>query len=62
MYHDLFPLLVTVASFKQNLGVWLDLKKNAEVVQSHLRSKWKLYVIRDIWLPLQGLDSIEGAL
>ena len=43
-------------------GVLLDPKKNAEAVQSHLRSKWKLYVIGDIWIHLQGLDSIEGAL
>lgn len=62
LYHGLFPLLTNVASSKQNPCVLLDAKENAEVLQSHLRSKWKLYVIRDIWIHLQGLDSDEGAL
>lgn len=53
---------MNVASSKPNPRVLLDPKKNAEVVQSQLRSKWKLYVIRDIWIHLWGLDSTEGVL
>lgn len=62
LYCGSFLVFTTVAYFKWNPGVSLDPKENAEAALSHLRSKWKLYIIRNIWIHVWGLDSTEGAL
>lgn len=57
LYIVVCSLCTTVAYSKWNPGVLLDPKENAEVALSHLGSKCKLYIIRDIWIHLWCLDS-----